>query len=142
MLLLVSAKALAAAPVISPATTPEQAGLVDIATLAPGIELDMRYVGSNNFIGKPVRGYHAARCLLLAPVAEALARVEADLRQQGQGLRLYDCYRPARAVRHFVEWSEDLQDQQTKARRCSRSPASSGWIRHRLPAPSTPPCPC
>lgn len=115
MLLLASAKVLAA-PVISDATTPEQAGLVDITTLAPGIELDIRYVGSNNFVGKPVRGYSAAKCLLLAPVAEALAKVEADLRQQGHGLRLYDCYRPARAVRHFVEWSEDLQDQQTKAR--------------------------
>ena len=120
MLLLVSAKVLAAAPVVSPATTPGQAGLVDITTLAPDIELDMRYVGSDNFVGKPVRGYHAAKCLLLAPVAEALAKVEADLRQQGQGLRLYDCYRPVRAVRHFVEWSEDLQDQQTKARHYPR----------------------
>ena len=115
VLLLASAKVLAA-PVVSEATTPEQAGLVDITTLAPGIELDIRYVGSNNFVGKPVRGYNAAKCLLLAPVAEALAKVEADLRQQGHGLRIYDCYRPARAVRHFVEWSEDLQDQQTKAR--------------------------
>ena len=115
MLLLASAKVLAA-PVVSEATTPEQAGLVDITTLAPGIELDIRYVGSNNFVGKPVRGYNAPKCFLLAPVADALAEVEADLRQQGHGLRIYDCYRPARAVRHFVEWSEDLQDQQTKAR--------------------------
>ena len=114
--LFASASALAAAPVISPATTPGQAGLVDITTLAPDIELDIRYVGSNNFVGKPVRGYNAAKCLLLTPVAEALAKVEAELRQQGHGLRIYDCYRPARAVRHFVEWSEDLQDQQTKAR--------------------------
>ena len=89
---------------------------MDITTLAPDIELDIRYVGSNNFVGKPVRGYNAPKCFLLAPVADALAKVEADLRQQGHGLRIYDCYRPARAVRHFVEWSEDLQDQQTKAR--------------------------
>ena len=114
VLLLASVNVLAA-PVISDATTPAQAGLVDITTLAPDIELDIRYVGSNNFVGKPVRGYNAAKCLLLAPVAEALAKVEADLRQQGHGLRIYDCYRPARAVRHFVEWSEDLQDQKTKA---------------------------
>ena len=107
--------ATAATPTISDATTPQQAGLVDITTLVPDIQLDMRYVGSNNFVGKPVRGYNAAKCLLLAPVAEALAKVETDLRQQGHGLRIYDCYRPARAVRHFVEWSKDLQDQKTKA---------------------------
>src|SRR5690348_4382120 len=45
------------APAVSPATTPDEAGLVDIRTLVPDIDLDMRYAGANNFTGAPVEGY-------------------------------------------------------------------------------------
>ena len=80
---------------VSPARTVEQAGLVDIARLVPGIALDIRYAGSNNFTAHPVPGYDAPKCLLLAPAATALAAVEADLRAEGHRLRVFDCYRPA-----------------------------------------------
>ena len=62
-----------------------------------------------------VPGYEAGRCLLLKPVAEALARVQADLRSRHLSLTLFDCYRPARAVHAFVDWAHDLSDQRTKA---------------------------
>ena len=100
---------------VSSATTAAQAGLVDVSTLVPDIALDMRYAGERNFIGAKVDGYNAARCLLLEPAARALAQVEAGLRAQNYRLRIYDCYRPARAVAHFVRWVEDLDDQRTKA---------------------------
>lgn len=90
--------------------------MVSIGSLVPDIALDMRYAGSGNFVGKPVRGYEASRCYLLKPVAEALQRVEMALRQQSMRLRIFDCYRPVRAVQHFVEWAGDLSDQKTKAR--------------------------
>jgi len=101
-------------PTLSPATTAQQAGLVDIRQLAPDIAEDIKYAGSDNFVGAPVDGYLAPKCLLLKPAAEALARVERDLRAQHQRLKLFDCYRPARAVAHFVRWAGDLSDQRTK----------------------------
>ncbi|HEY5852100.1 MAG TPA: M15 family metallopeptidase [Lysobacter sp.] len=100
---------------VSGATTADAAGLVDIRSLVPDIDLDIRYAGSNNFVGAPVAGYEAPRCFLLAAAATALEKVEHALREEGMRLRLYDCYRPARAVRHFVAWAGDLTDQRTKA---------------------------
>ncbi|MBU8976187.1 M15 family metallopeptidase [Lysobacter sp. MMG2] len=98
---------------VSPAATPEAAGLVDLRTLVPDIDLDIRYAGHDNFTGAPVDGYGAPRCYLLAPAAQAIQRAEAVLRAQGLRLRIYDCYRPARAVRRFIAWAHD-DDQRTK----------------------------
>ena len=100
--------------VTSDAPDAQTAGMLDVATLAPGIHVDMRYAGRNNFVGTPVTGYDAPKCLLLAPVAEALARVQADVAARGQALVVYDCYRPVRAVQHFMRWANDLEDQRTK----------------------------
>ena len=107
--------AVAAEPQLSPANTPTEAGLVDITELVPDVIADLRYAGSNNFIGERVDGYHAPRCYLLKPAAEALHRVAAKLREQQLRLKIFDCYRPARAVRHFVEWASDPADQRKKA---------------------------
>ena len=65
-------------------------------------------------VGAPVDGYEAADCYLLEPVAEALQRVELALREQKMRLRIFDCYRPVRAVSHFVRWADDVDDQRTK----------------------------
>jgi D-alanyl-D-alanine dipeptidase len=104
----------ATTPVLSDATTASAAGLVDVATLVPDIALEIRYAGSDNFTGTPVDGYLAPKCYLLRPVAQALQRVELSLRERHLRLKLFDCYRPARAVRHFVRWAGDLSDQRTK----------------------------
>ena len=104
-----------AAPALSPATTMEQAGMVDIRSLVPDMAQEIRYFGSDNFIGAPVDGYLAPRCWLKREAAEALAAVEAGLRPGGLRLRLYDCYRPARAVAHFMRWLDDESDLATKA---------------------------
>jgi len=76
--------------VSAPAVTPSQ--LVDVAQVAPSIRLDMRYATTNNFMGKQL--YPVARCLLRPPVAQALAKVQAVLEQEGLSLKLWDCYRP------------------------------------------------
>ncbi|MFC5594017.1 M15 family metallopeptidase [Lysobacter niastensis] len=91
-------------------------GLVDVQRLTPGIDLDIRYAGSNNFVGAPVDGYEAPRCYLLVEAARALAAVEADLRTHHMRLRVFDCYRPVRAVQHFMAWAHDLDDQRSKPR--------------------------
>jgi len=103
------------APTVSPAADAAAAGMVDVAALAPGIHIDMRYAGADNFTGRRVAGYDAPTCLLLRPAAEALARVQLRLRAEGHSLHVYDCYRPVRAVQAFVAWAADLQDQSGKA---------------------------
>lgn len=104
------------APVFPPATTPEQAGLVDIRGRLPDIDLDIRYAGRDNFTDGRVDGYRAPRCYLLAPAADALAAVESGLRAQGLRLRIFDCYRPVRAVRHFMRWVGEDADPAIQAR--------------------------
>lgn len=89
--------------------------LVDVQTLAPSIEVDLRYAGSHNFVGRPVDGYEAPKCLLSPPPAAALAAVQDQLSRRGYGLRVFDCYRPQRAVDHFVRWARDTADRRTKA---------------------------
>jgi len=107
-------KAQAVAPELSPARDAAAAGMVEIRSLVPDISLDIRYAGADNFVGRPVKGYEAAGCYLHEPVAQALARVERSLRPQGLMLRIYDCYRPVRAVQDFVAWAGDLDDQRSK----------------------------
>jgi D-alanyl-D-alanine dipeptidase len=80
-------------------------GFVDLAAVAPEVVVDMRYAGTDNFLGRPARGYGGARCLLTKEAARALAAVQRDLAGFGVGLKVYDCYRPQRAVDDFVAWS-------------------------------------
>jgi D-alanyl-D-alanine dipeptidase len=97
------------------AGAPPEPRLVSLAELAPGVLLDVRYAGSDNFVGAPVDGYERPVCLLSEPAARVLAEVQHDLEAEGLGLRVFDCYRPQRAVAHFVRWARDLGDQRTKA---------------------------
>jgi D-alanyl-D-alanine dipeptidase len=74
--------------------------LVDVAGIIPDALVDLRYATSDNLAHRPV--YPAgARCLLLAPVAERLARVAGRLRAEGLRLRLWDCYRPLTVQREL-----------------------------------------
>jgi D-alanyl-D-alanine dipeptidase len=81
----------------------------------PGLRVEARYFGTHNFIGRPIDGYEANKCLLARQAAAALAEVQRDLAVRGLGLKAFDCYRPARAVAHFVRWARDLNDQARKA---------------------------
>jgi len=102
-------------PRLSPATTAAAAGMTDIRALVPDIDEVIHYASVDNFTGAVVDGYQAPACYLRTAAAQALARVEASLRKQGYRVRLWDCYRPARAVAAFVRWAGDLSDVRTKA---------------------------
>ena len=97
--------ALVATALLAPAVpakaqaTPAKAGLVDITTIAPDIKLDIRYATPGNFAHVAV--YPAPRCFLRADVAKRLATVQADLKAQGLGLKVYDCYRPFSIQKKF-----------------------------------------
>jgi D-alanyl-D-alanine dipeptidase len=90
-------------------------GFVDAAAVVDRLVVDMRYFGSDNFVGARIDGYEAPRCYLTRPAAAALARVQQELAGQGLGLKVFDCYRPTRAVAHFVRWARDLKDIARKA---------------------------
>jgi microsomal dipeptidase-like Zn-dependent dipeptidase/D-alanyl-D-alanine dipeptidase/CubicO group peptidase (beta-lactamase class C family) len=100
---------------VSTATTPAAAGLVDVASLTDAVDVDMRYAGRDNFTGARVEGYEAPRCLLKVSAAEALAEVAVALRPRGLRLRVFDCYRPARAVAQFVRWAAAPEDASARA---------------------------
>ena len=88
---------------------------VDIATLIPEIDIDLRYFGEANFIGTSVDGYLTNRLLLTHEAAEALLEVQQAAEGLGYQLRVFDGYRPQRAVDHFVRWAADIDDQSTKS---------------------------
>ena len=91
------------------------AGFVRLDEIAPTIRQDMRYAGAFNFTGRRVPGYEATRCILWRPAAEALARAQTQLTPDGFRLKVYDCYRPARAVRAFVAWSRAAGEDRLKS---------------------------
>ena len=92
------------------AQSPLSPGFVDAAAVVDGLAVDMRYFGNNNFVGERIDGYERARCLLSSPAAEALATVQKNLAARGLGLQVFDCYRPQRAVAHFVRWAQKVDD--------------------------------
>ncbi|OSC57509.1 D-alanyl-D-alanine dipeptidase, partial [Streptomyces sp. 4F] len=88
---------------------------VAMRSVDPTIIQEMRYVTRHNSAGDPTDGYRQPLCILTRPAAEALHRAQTRLLRQGYSLKVYDCYRPQRAVDHFVRWAEDLDDQRMKA---------------------------
>ncbi|NIP92820.1 MAG: M15 family metallopeptidase [Akkermansiaceae bacterium] len=85
-------------------------GFVDVTEVIPGVRLELRYLTVNNFIGQPVDGYLQPRAILTEEAAGALAGVQKELEPFGFGLKIFDAYRPQRAVDHFVRWAEDPED--------------------------------
>src|SRR5882757_10075791 len=90
--------ALLSTPLTAHAQATMPATFVDAATVVDGLVADMRYFGTDNFIGRQIDGYEAPRCLLARPAAVALAAAQRDLAERGLGLKVFDCYRPTRAV--------------------------------------------
>jgi D-alanyl-D-alanine dipeptidase len=96
--------------------------LVDVRQVDSSIRVDARYAGADNFTGAPLPGYEAPKALLRREAAAALGRVQRRLRSGGLGLRVFDGYRPVRATRAMVAWTErvgrpDLVDSGYIARR-------------------------
>jgi zinc D-Ala-D-Ala dipeptidase len=87
---------------------------VSLRDVDPSIVVEMRYTTAHNFVGHRIRGYDEKLCILTRQAAEALARVQAGLRERGYTLKVYDCYRPQRAVDEFVAWARRLSDERMK----------------------------
>ncbi|HOC60187.1 MAG TPA: M15 family metallopeptidase [Smithellaceae bacterium] len=87
---------------------------IDIEKVIPDALLDIRYFTDHNFLGVKVDGYLAPKCLLTRQAAQALANVQKDLAPFAMTIKIYDCYRPQRAVDHFVRWAKDIADVKTQ----------------------------
>jgi D-alanyl-D-alanine dipeptidase len=100
--------ALSVAACIAPAraqTLP--GGFVFLRDIDPSIIQDIRYAGSNNFVGRPLAGYDAAECVVKRDVGLALKSIQQALAPQELSLKMLDCYRPARAVHDMVLWAQN-----------------------------------
>jgi len=91
-------------------------GFVDLQEYIPTLMVDLRYAGEDNFVGKRVDGYEVQRGVASLQTAQAMKKVQADLVAYGLGLKVFDAYRPQRAVDHFVRWAGNLAETSTKAR--------------------------
>lgn len=80
----------------------------------PGLLWDAKYAASDNFTGAPVDGYFTNRVVGTRALAEALNKAMALARAQGCTLLVWDAYRPARAVRRFLQWAGEPEDFRTK----------------------------
>ena len=83
---------------------------VYLKDIMPNLRSDLRYYGSNNFIGKPIEGYINPKCILSKEAASALKKVQDELERLGFGLLVYDAYRPQMAVDHMIRWSQVPED--------------------------------
>jgi D-alanyl-D-alanine dipeptidase len=94
-------------PAPAPAGSALPRGFVYLRDIDPTIVQDIRYAGSHNFVGRPIKGYLAAECILSASAAAALAKIQKMLAGKKLSLIVWDCYRPMRAVDDFLRWSRD-----------------------------------
>ena len=89
--------------------TMDPSGFLLLADYIPGIVQEIRYYSTYNFIGDRIDGYEEPCAILTKEAARALKSVANEMNVQGYRLKIFDAYRPAGAVRHFVMWGlEDL----------------------------------
>ena len=87
----------------------DPSGFVNIADVVRDVILEVRYYSTYNFTGERIDGYEQPVALLTKEAAIALKAASDELVRQGYRLKIYDAYRPQRAVEHFVRWAEDIK---------------------------------
>ena len=102
------------APEYKEIVTKDPSGFVLLADYVPGIIQEIRYYTTYNFVGDRIDGYEEPVALMTAEAARALKAVSNELNAMGYRLKVFDAYRPATAVKHFVLWSIDDLDLRMK----------------------------
>ena len=90
-------------------------GFVYVKDIVPDIEVELRYCTDNNFVGEVIDGYIENKAILTEEAANALKKVQTELVTQNLSIKIYDAYRPQRAVNHFVRWAKKENDTLMKA---------------------------
>ena len=85
-----------------------------VSDVVPDVILEIRYYSTYNFIGDRIDGYEEPLAFLTKEAAQALKEVSDELADKGYRLKIYDAYRPQKAVDHFVRWAQDFDDTRMK----------------------------
>ncbi len=93
----------------------DQSGFVSVSDAVPDALLEIRYFSTYNFIGDRIDGYERPVALLTKEAAKALRLVSDEMKERGYRLKVFDAYRPQKAVDHFVRWARDESDTRMKA---------------------------
>ncbi|MFT6470409.1 MAG: D-alanyl-D-alanine dipeptidase [Neptuniibacter pectenicola] len=96
--------------------TARPASFVELNTVIPNVVVELKYFTGDNFVGSRVNGYEREVCLITHPAAQALLRVQHELASFGLGLKVFDAYRPQRAVDHFIDWCREVGPCATQSR--------------------------
>ena len=96
------------------AVTMNPAGFVLLADFVPSIMQEIRYYSTYNFVGDRIDGYEEPCAILTQEAARALKSVSNEMNVRGYRLKVFDAYRPAAAVKHFVFWGLEDQDLRMK----------------------------
>lgn len=113
-LLTLSCLAVAAAESAADCRCPPPAGFIHVAEAIPDVLLDIRYYSTYNFLDERVDGYEAPVAMLSLEAAAALGRASEACLARGLALKVFDAYRPHRAVEHFIRWALDAGDVRNK----------------------------
>ena len=97
-----------------PSPTDDTSQFVTLTDVVPDAILEIRYFGTYNFVGSRIDGYEEPTALLTKKAAEALKAVSDDVRAKGYRLKIFDAYRPQKAVDYFVRWAADLSATEMK----------------------------
>lgn len=89
-------------------TLPEGFGYVQ--NTIPDIQIELRYFGNDNFIGRPIDGYKKNVAIMSTEAINALKNVQDELKQYNLSIKIFDGYRPQQAVNHFMRWAKQLND--------------------------------
>nr|WP_287410998.1 M15 family metallopeptidase [Pseudodesulfovibrio sp.] len=89
-------------------------GFVRLNQFIPDATYDVRYYNGHNFVGVKIDGYTAPVVIITIQAATALKQVQTDLKPFNLGLKIFDGYRPQKAVDHFARWAKDINDTRTK----------------------------
>ena len=95
---------------VKPLSEAADTDFVVLAEVVPDIIQEIRYYSTYNFVGRRVPGYEAPVALLTRRAADSLAEVSKDVVAQGYRLKVFDAYRPQRAVLYFIGWARQLED--------------------------------
>ena len=93
----------------------DRSDFVEVTEVVPDVILEIRYYSTYNFVGERIDGYERPLALMTRQAADSLKAVNDELMSKGYRLKIWDTYRPQRAVNHFIRWAENLQDTAMKA---------------------------
>ena len=93
----------------------DRSDFVEVTEVIPDVILEIRYYSTYNFVGTRVDGYVRPLALMTRQAADSLKAVNDELKAKGYRLKIWDTYRPQRAVNHFIRWAEDLNDTTMKS---------------------------